>query len=169
MPGSTETRATSTPSPGSAMDPQLPPLAPLWGYDTSHFRGKVISDLMIWTRLAGRRLTDAEKDILMHHIARATAGTTYDRPIAAGLTAYFMHRSWAKTMPAPGSAFDVRWFAKRSVRLASRLRSIWRRLWSFKRDIFVTMKGDPRLTEIRLAMKPQAIALSQEVDGDGKR
>lgn len=75
----------------------LPALAPLWGYADCDFRAECLESLLFYTRAAGRKLSDDERDAVMAPIARTAVAASYDRPVALGLAGWGMGRSWAKS------------------------------------------------------------------------
>lgn len=75
----------------------LPALAPLWGYADADFRAECLESLLFYTRAAGRKLSDAERDAVLTPIARTAVAASYDRPIAFGVGIWAMSRSWAKS------------------------------------------------------------------------
>lgn len=77
--------------------PSLPVLSYMWGYNDADFRHECLSSLMFYTRSAGRRLTVEERDALLEPVTRLAVAASYDRPVAAGLGAYLVARSWAKS------------------------------------------------------------------------
>ncbi|ROW15999.1 hypothetical protein VPNG_02609 [Cytospora leucostoma] len=77
--------------------PSLPVLSYLWGYNDADFRHDCLSSLMFYTRSTGRRLTAEERDALLEPVTRLAVAASYDRPLAAGLGAWLVARSWAKS------------------------------------------------------------------------
>lgn len=77
--------------------PSLPVLSYLWGYNDADFRHECLSSLMFYTRSAGRRLADEERDALLEPVTRLAVAASYDRPVALGLGAWLVARSWAKS------------------------------------------------------------------------
>ncbi|PSR79511.1 hypothetical protein BD289DRAFT_442306 [Coniella lustricola] len=77
----------------------LPVLSPLWGYNPADHQTDCLESLMFYTVAAGRRLTDAERDSILEHITRTGVAASYDRPLAIGVAAWLMTRSWAKSRP----------------------------------------------------------------------
>ncbi|KAG8156295.1 hypothetical protein KVR01_013830 [Diaporthe batatas] len=76
---------------------QMPVLSWLWGYPDADFRHDCVSSYMFYTRAVRRKLTDDERDGVLEPAARSAAAASYDRPIATGLGAWLMSRSWAKS------------------------------------------------------------------------
>lgn len=77
--------------------PSLPVLSYLWGYNDADFRHDCLSSLMFYTRSTGRRLTTEERDALLEPVTRLAVAASYDRPLAVGLGAWLVARSWAKS------------------------------------------------------------------------
>jgi hypothetical protein len=77
--------------------PSLPVLSYMWGYNDADFRHECLSSLLFYTRSAGRRLTVEERDALLEPVTRLAVAASYDRPVALGLGAYLVARSWAKS------------------------------------------------------------------------
>ncbi|KAJ4389034.1 hypothetical protein N0V93_006496 [Gnomoniopsis smithogilvyi] len=77
--------------------PSLPALSPLWGYSDADFRAECLESLLFYTRAAGRKLTDDERDAVLSPIARTAVAASYDRPVALGLAFWGMARSWSKS------------------------------------------------------------------------
>lgn len=75
----------------------LPALSPLWGYSDVNYRMECLESLLFYTRAAGRKLTDEERDAVLTPIARTTVAASYDRPVALGLAIWGMARSWSKS------------------------------------------------------------------------
>jgi hypothetical protein len=73
---------------------QLPSISPLWGYDESYYRTKIVDDLLHITRLAGRRLTPDEMALYLHHTSKSTVAKSYDRPTAIAATLFLINRGW---------------------------------------------------------------------------
>ncbi|KUI63181.1 hypothetical protein VP1G_10306, partial [Cytospora mali] len=77
--------------------PSLPVLSYLWGYNDADFRHECLSSLMFYTRSAGRKLTVDERDALLEPVTRLAVAASYDRPVAVGLGAWLVTRSWVKS------------------------------------------------------------------------
>ncbi|KAF3771324.1 hypothetical protein M406DRAFT_349652 [Cryphonectria parasitica EP155] len=77
--------------------PALPALSLLWGYSDADFRDECLESLLFYTRAAGRRLSLRERDAVLEPITRTAVAASYDRPVALGLAAWLMARSWAKS------------------------------------------------------------------------
>lgn len=75
----------------------LPALSPLWGYSDVDYRAECLESLLFYTRAAGRKLTDEERDAILTPIARTAVAASYDRPVALGLAIWGMARSWNKS------------------------------------------------------------------------
>lgn len=77
--------------------PRLPALSPLWGYSDADFHAEVLESLLFYTRAAGRKLTDDERDAVLAPITRTAVAASYYRPIALGSAVWGMARSWTKS------------------------------------------------------------------------
>lgn len=75
----------------------LPSLSPLWGYSDADYRAECLESLFYYTRASGRRLSDFERDALLEPVTRCAVAASYDRPLALGVAAWLMARSWAKS------------------------------------------------------------------------
>ncbi|KAJ4423777.1 hypothetical protein N0V82_001515 [Gnomoniopsis sp. IMI 355080] len=76
---------------------RLPALSSLWGYSEHDFRAECLESLVFYSRAAGRKLTEGERDAVLSPIATTCVAATYDRPVALGLAIWGMARSWSKS------------------------------------------------------------------------
>lgn len=77
--------------------PTLPLLSPFWGYHDADYHTDVVESLLFYTCASGRRLTVLERDAVLEPITRTAVAASYDRPLAIGLAAWWMVRSWNKS------------------------------------------------------------------------
>lgn len=73
----------------------LPLFSRLWGYDYSWYSSRIIMEVAEVSSWAGRRLDPTELLVFTSHVARGVVAASYDRPIAAGVTAFALYRGWS--------------------------------------------------------------------------
>lgn len=73
----------------------LPLLSRLWGYDYAWYCARIAMEVAEVSSFAGRRLDPEEMQVFSSHTARGVVAASYDRPIAAGVTAFALYRGWS--------------------------------------------------------------------------
>lgn len=74
---------------------QLPLLSRFWGCDEAWYRQVLNNNILVMTRMAGRRLSPDELSLFAFYASKGVVAASYDKPLAFGVTAFFLWRGKA--------------------------------------------------------------------------